>query len=346
MNSDREKSAQFNPGLLRRAFSAGKTLLQAVYLHSGYVGLRDLVLSRTGRARAVVLYYHRIGGRDLLTKPVAEFRRDLLYLKRRYECVTLSELCRRLRSGAPLKRRMVVVTFDDGYRDNYTAAMPVLSEVGVPATFFVSTGFIGTTREFPHDEEIVCESEIQDHERHSFQKLTWDDLRAMEEHGFEIGSHTVNHTNLGIADQQTVERELTESLEILNRELGERPRAFAFPWGNPENIPAAAFESVADAGYYTSVSAYGGFNTRGSNPLHIQRIDAGNGRMNWLSLRARIAGFDPDYLALKLNGKAAAVGKSVVGLNGGGDSQVVTSGASEMNKKRAAAAEKVSSTVA
>jgi peptidoglycan/xylan/chitin deacetylase (PgdA/CDA1 family) len=329
----------------------GKSFLQAVYLHCGYLELRQFVLGRFGRAHAVVLYYHRIGGRDLLTKPAEEFRRDLTYLSRKYECITLSELYRRLRENVPFRRRTAVVTFDDGYRDNYTAAVPVLQEVGVPATFFVSTGFIGTEREFPHDEEIRCESGTPDAEPHGFQKLTWDDLRAMEKAGFEIGSHTVNHANLGVANQQTIERELKESLSMLNRELGERPRAFAFPWGKPENIPAAAFESVAEAGYYTAVSAYGGFNARGSNPMHIQRIDAGNGRMTWLAMRARLAGFDPDYLALRLKGKAAAVGKSAPdSITGNAPQQPGTAGprnvTSELNKKRAAAGEKVSSTVA
>lgn len=326
-----------------------------MYLHCGYVGSRDLLLSKLGRSRAVVLYYHRIGERDLLTKPVEEFRRDLIYLKRKYECITLNELCERLRQGTPLKRRTAVVTFDDGYRDNYTVAMPVLQEVGIPATFFVSTGFIGTGREFPHDEEIKSESETPSAERQSFLKLTWDDLRAMERAGFEIGSHTVNHTDLGVADAETIARELKESLMILNRELGTRPRAFAFPWGNPENIPAAAFKSVADAGYYTSVSAYGGSNTRGSNPLHIQRIDAGNGRMSWLALRARIAGFDPNYLALKLNGKATAVVEASFESMSGNEEHSTTNaarssnssgGASESNKTHAATGEKVSSTAA
>jgi peptidoglycan/xylan/chitin deacetylase (PgdA/CDA1 family) len=351
VHSDIENLVQHNPGLPRRVFSVGKTLFQALYLHCGYVGLRDLLLARLGRARAVVLYYHRIGGRDLLTKPVEEFRRDLIYLSRKYECITLSELCRRLREGKPLKRRMAVVTFDDGYRDNYTVAMPILQEIGIRATFFVSTGFIGTAREFPHDEEIAGESDMLDTERQSFLKLTWDDLRAMEKAGFEIGSHTVNHTDLGVADKQTIERELKESLDILNRELRMRPRAFAFPWGNPENIPAFSFAGVADAGYYTSVSAYGGSNTRGSNPLHIQRIDAGNGRMSWLALRARIAGFDPDYLALKLNGKASAVGYASAESMRGDNQQTAAavggtiSGSSELNKKHTAAVEKVSSIV-
>src|SRR4051812_18860918 len=74
-----------------------KTVLFALYFYSGYVQLRDFLLGRLGRSRVVVLYYHRIGGRDPMSKPVNEFRRDLEYLRRKYECITLSELYRRLK---------------------------------------------------------------------------------------------------------------------------------------------------------------------------------------------------------------------------------------------------------
>jgi len=251
----------------------------------------------------VVLCYHRIGGCDVLTKPTEEFRHDLEYLKQHYECITLFDLCERLRQNIPLKRRVAVVTFDDGYRDNYTEAVPVLQSLGVPATFFVSTGFMSTERVFPHDLELA--------ERNGaapasvagrFPKLTWDDLRAMQEAGFEIGSHTVEHTSLGQSDEATVKRELQDSLATLKQELGERPRAFAFPFGKPRDISRQALQVVQQAGYYAALFAYGGMNTRGSTPFGIQRMDAGNGLLGSLAWRARVAGLDPDYLRLKAKG--------------------------------------------
>jgi peptidoglycan/xylan/chitin deacetylase (PgdA/CDA1 family) len=227
-----------------------------------------------------------------MTKSADEFRRDLAYLRRHYECISLRELCERLRAGVPFRRRAAVITFDDGYRDNYTAAAPALREAGLTATFFVSTGYIGTERIFPHDQARATSS---DHP-----KLTWDDLRMMEAAGFEIGSHTVEHADLGRADEAAIERELCESLATLNRELGERPRAFAFPWGKPENITAQAATAIQNAGYYAALSAYGGANTCGASPFDLRRCDAGNGALNWLALRARLAGLDPDHLRLRL----------------------------------------------
>lgn len=276
-----------------------KNAVFAFYLYCGYVQLRDLALSLLGRSRAVVLYYHRIGPRDVLTKPPDEFRRDLEYLKENYDCISFSELCERLRSGARPRRRSVVITFDDGYRDNFTAAVPALKEAGVTATFFVATGFIDTSREFPHDAREEASSEET-----RFPKLTWDDLRAMEAEGFEIGSHTVNHANLGrTEDLETVEREVIDSLSALNHHLGSRARCFSFPWGKPSDISERAVGAVKRAGYYAAASAYGGANGPGSDLFNIRRLDVGNGALGGLALRARVAGLDPDYIRLKLKNR-------------------------------------------
>lgn len=282
--------------LLARLTNLAKEALFFIYLYSGYVQLRDLTLSLLGRSRAVVLYYHRVGGFDVLTKPEEDFRRDLEYLKKSYECIGLFELCERLSKRTPLRRRSVVITFDDGYRDNFTLAVPALESAGLTATFFVATGFIGTDRAFPHD---LSEDESAAAPHHP--KLTWDDLRSMQAAGFELGSHTVNHTNLGRADEQTIEHEVFDSLVMLNRELGTRPRPFSFPWGKPEDMSDKAAESIRLAGYYAAASAYGGANSRGADLFNIRRVDVGNGRLSRLALRARVAGLDPDYFRLKLN---------------------------------------------
>ena len=277
-----------------------KKTVFALYLYCGYVQLRDAMLALTGRSRTVVLYYHRVGERDVLTKPTDEFRRDLEYLKKNYDCISFSELCERLKSGVRATRRSVVITFDDGYRDNFTAAVPALREAGVTATFFVATGFIDTSREFPHDAKGGREESSQEAR---FPKLTWGDLRAMEAEGFEIGSHTVNHANLGKAAGEVIAREVTESLAALNSHLGSRPRCFSFPWGKPSDISDQAVEAVKRAGYYAAASAYGGANGRGSDLFNIRRMDVGNGFLDGLALRARVAGLDPDYFRLKFRNR-------------------------------------------
>jgi peptidoglycan/xylan/chitin deacetylase (PgdA/CDA1 family) len=271
-----------------------------IYLYCGYVQLRDFLRACLGRSRAVVLYYHRIGKGDVLTRTPKQFGEDLHYLKKHYECIGLGELCQRIKNQQPFRHRALVITFDDGYRDNFTDAAPLLKKAGIPATFFVSTAYMGTERDFPHDLRDQ-ETIVQDFIR--FPKLTWSDLSAMEADGFEIGSHTINHTNMGSADRETIEAEIVGSLIKLNQELGKKPRAFSFPWGKPEDISDVAIEVVKRAGYYTAVSAYGGANGRSANLFNIRRVDVGNGQMSKLGMRARVAGFDPDFYRLKLKNR-------------------------------------------
>jgi peptidoglycan/xylan/chitin deacetylase (PgdA/CDA1 family) len=283
--------------LSSRLFTVVKETIFFIYLYCGYVQLRDLLLALLGRSRAVVLYYHRVGGRDVWTKPSEEFRRELAYLKSRYECIGFHQLCERIRADQPMRKRAVVITFDDGYRDNFTEAVPALKDAGITATFFVATGFIETEREFLHDLRALERGDIR---ALNFPKLTWDDLRLMEADGFEIGSHTINHTNMGSADKATIEYEVEASLAALNRELGEKPRAFSFPWGKPQDLSGYAINVAKRANYYSAVTAYGGANRRGANLFNLRRVDVGNGELSKLALRARVAGFDPDFYRLKL----------------------------------------------
>src|SRR5262245_25670672 len=273
-----------------------KTLVYFVYLYSGYIALRDLVLSLLGRSRAVVVYYHRVGGRGVLSKPLDQFRADLDYLRKHYECITLAALSRRLKEGGPLRRRVAALTFDDGYRDNYVTAVPALEDAGLTATFFVATGYVGTRREFPHDHRCDAAGTTPD----IFPKLEWDDLREMERNGFEIGSHTVNHTNLGNVEASGLHFEIESSLNMLDAQLEQKPRPFSFPWGKPGDICDQALQIIRDAGYYAACSAHGGANTRNGDPFHITRIDVGNRHLSQWETRARIAGLDLAHLRLRM----------------------------------------------
>jgi peptidoglycan/xylan/chitin deacetylase (PgdA/CDA1 family) len=273
--------------------SLAKRVAFFAYLYSGYPRLRDLILSWLGLAPMVVLCYHRIGGCGSMSKTPDQFRRDLAYLRQHYDCITLRELCTRLQNNESCPRRTAVVTFDDGYRDNFTAALPLLKAAKVPATFFVNPGFVGRDRMFPHDNLSRAEAFWRYGPEADYRKMSWDELREAQSAGFEIGSHTVNHVDLGKVDAEVVRREVSDSLAILNDELGQQSRSFAFPWGRQENCPPYAVTLVREAGYYGAVRCMDRTNSRRTDPFRVCRIDAGNGHVGALELRARLAGFNP-----------------------------------------------------
>ncbi len=281
-------------GIGRRLRQAIKQVAWFCYLHCGWIQLRELVLKLLGRSRIVIIYYHRIGWVDVLSKPTSALRADLQYLARHYDCMTLSALCELLASGKKIRRKVAVVTFDDGYRDNYLAAFPELKRAGIPATFFVATGFIGTERVFPHDARAAASHVTA---REDWPKMTWDELREMQQAGMEIGSHTVDHVNMGKADEMTVRQQAIESLAALNRELGERPRCFCYPWGKREDTSEVSRHVLREAGYVAAVTTQPGTVRRDDDLFALRRVDLGNGNMTCLASRAAIEGFGCGWLA-------------------------------------------------
>ncbi len=293
------------------AMGVKKALKQCIfflYLHSGLLQVRNVWQRVRGQSRMVILYYHRVGPCDVLSQPVVRFRADMEYLARHYECLTLRELTRRVQAGQRPKRPVAVVTFDDGYRDNFTNAFAELKAVGVPGTFFVTTGFIGTDRPFPHDQRAVAAGRA---ERADWPKMTWDDLRQMQAAGMEIGSHTVNHADMGSADAAIVEGEIRQSLAVLRRELGGGDRAFCYPWGGRKNVTSAAAQAIRDAGYYAAVTTRPGVVPDTADLLDLPRVDAGNGNMTRLATLAHIEGFGAGWMARHLRPSSGESRKSI-----------------------------------
>jgi hypothetical protein len=121
---------------------------KSVLYHSGALALLRML---AGRPRAVILRYHSVSEAHdrtelyldhSLTVSSQVFERQMRFVTRHYTAVPLAELVDRLRQGQALPKKAVAVTFDDGYRDNYTRAFPILRRYHVPATFYLTTGCI------------------------------------------------------------------------------------------------------------------------------------------------------------------------------------------------------------
>lgn len=195
-----------------------------------------------------VLLYHRVGSdKDDLTVSVAHFRRDMEFLQREgYHSLTLEQVQRHLQDRSlPLPERPVLITFDDGYLDNYTNAFPILDRCGLTASFFIIAGM------------------LQEDER-----MTAAQIREMQRAGMHFGSHTMTHRPLGELERTDAAEELRQSREELEQLLGREVRFIAYPCGsyNDETL-----ELAKQAGYC------GGFSTRSgvttfADELAIRRI--------------------------------------------------------------------------
>ncbi|GAB4140289.1 MAG: hypothetical protein Tsb009_09560 [Planctomycetaceae bacterium] len=132
-------------------------------------------------------------------------------------------------AGRPIPPRTFVVTFDDGYANNFLQATPILKKLGVPATVFLATAYLDSRTPFPFDDWSAAGSSNVPED--SWRPLTTDECRAMSADGLiEIGAHTHSH-----GDFRNRPDELRNDLEICKRELASRfgieSPTFAFPYG-------------------------------------------------------------------------------------------------------------------
>lgn len=190
-----------------------------------------------------ILTYHHIcdvppGQSDHkgLFVPEEAFRAQMLWLRDRgYAALTLDELAQGLAGVKALPRRWVCVTFDDGFRNNFTAGLPVLQEAGFPATVFLITDRVARRE---------VRGQWDDY-------LTKDDVAQMREAGIEFGSHTHTHPRLTRLESDEVRQELETSRDILRSEFHIEPRWFCYPYGNFSRRIA---DLVKEAGYQGALS--------------------------------------------------------------------------------------------
>lgn len=194
----------------------------------------------------LILAYHSISDRraDGLAVRVADFDHQLAWLRRHgYHSMTLADyVAERPEKG----RRIVIVTFDDGYADNCTNALPVLRKHGFVATAFVVSDFVDTDRVFGWDLPKV--EAAGDPE--PYRTLTWDQVFEMAESGVEIGSHSCTHPELTGVSAEQCRDEVTRSRRDLAKRLDRDVVSFCYPRGK---LDADVVRAVEQAGYQAAV---------------------------------------------------------------------------------------------
>lgn len=214
-------------------------------------------LPASGGIRIPILMYHSISDEPesghpyfwLNTSP-ARFAEQMRYLKEHdYTVISLSEAVERLQP-APTRqrasadrlasgpgygsakaprlpespnrtsppRRFAVITFDDGYADFRTCAWPVLQKYGFGATVFLPTGYISDRGRTFKGKNCMC----------------WSEIRELVASGISFGTHTVTHAKLRDLGWDQVEREIRESTNALEVNLGARAKGFSYPYAFPE----------------------------------------------------------------------------------------------------------------
>ncbi len=264
-------------------FSASLALL-GLYYYADYPwrAWRNARRYARGQAPAIVLFYHRVADdrANDWTCSNAMFARKIDWLERRFDMVSLAEAQRRIRAGHN-ERPCVTITFDDGYADNCTFALPLLIRKQIPCTYFVSSQNILEGWPFAHDAAQM----------RPLKPNTPQQIRELADAGIDIGAHTRTHADLGQPlGADALYEEIVVARDELERIAGKRVAYFAFPYGQVGNLSPAAFSLAREHGYDGVCSAYGGFNFPGDDPFHLQRIHVDDDMIrlkNWVTLDPR-----------------------------------------------------------
>lgn len=192
---------------------------------------------------AIILTYHRVAKIDndpyqLAVSP-ENFFEQLKYLKQNYQIISLEQLVTEIKNKT-LKRKMLVITFDDGYADNFYDALPILEKLNIAATIFVSSNNLDG-QSFYWDK-----NNFNDYNR----PLTIEELKKLSNSNLiSIGGHTLSHQHIPNLDKDQKAREIIEDKNKLKAICEKEITLFSFPFGE---FDQESLKVVKKAGYHCS----------------------------------------------------------------------------------------------
>lgn len=280
----------------------------------------------------IIFNYHRLKSQnrsmifdDKVFGPDAErFRHEMSWIKKETQILSEDELIDIIYNKKEMKGIYSMVTFDDGYIDNFEIAFPVLKEFGIPATFFIPTWHLSERKlgwwdivayliknsnkkefvfrektfhlnkkrvvidyltsklknmeptrveDFLNDLSLALEVELPTLELQSRELMTWDHLRKMKKEKMSIGSHTHEHIILSRQSLPDLKNQLQKSIEILEREMGEKINSISYPVGEYEHFDYETKRISKELGFKIGFSYRTGINQLDSiDPFDVKRI--------------------------------------------------------------------------
>jgi peptidoglycan/xylan/chitin deacetylase (PgdA/CDA1 family) len=224
-----------------------------------------ITLGLAEKKKIPILMYHSISNHanpkfKQFTVSPKLFAEHMAYLhQHRYTSMTVTQfLAARSQNGAKLPERPVVLTFDDGFADFYTEALPMLRRYGFAATLYVATGFMnGMSRWLQHEGEA------------NRPMLTWDQLREISANGIECGGHSHSHPQLDTLSPAQAYREIAQSKRLLEDHLAQNISSFAYPFGY--HTPSIR-RQVQEAGYTSACAVKHAMSSDMTDPFSLARL--------------------------------------------------------------------------
>ena len=223
------------------------------------------------KKKIAILSYHKFGippGDWYTWNYVSEenFAKQLDFIyKHNLEVLSAEKFTRSLNDPAILPERSLLITFDDGYRNNLTVALPHLKNYNYPAVLFVPVNFVGGYNAFDADILYEPKEEI----------CSWEELKELEYSGISIQSHGISHPHFSKISHHEMKHEVGDS-KILEANLHKEVELFAFPFGDSGKDKDVTKAILKKCGYSAAFLYHGGvFEVGHHDPFQIPRIPVG-----------------------------------------------------------------------
>ena len=224
-----------------------------------------IVVNHTEEQNIPILMYHSISSRASpgfrpSTLSPETFEEHLSYLDQcHYITITVTQFVQAMVRGEDgLPPRPVVLTFDDGYADFFTSALPALQRHGFTATLYIATAFVGGTSRW-----------LQQMGEGMRTMLTWDQLAEISASGIECGAHSHEHRTLNMLPPSVARDEIVRSKELLEEHLGQQVSSFAYPFGY---YSARVRQIVREAGFDSACAIKGVLSSLHDDPYTLARL--------------------------------------------------------------------------
>jgi len=230
-----------------------KIIKIVVCIITACTGYQRICRNKTNKKGLTILTYHSIsnGIEPDETVTPEEFEKQLQYIKENYKVISLEEVVEHIQTDIKKISGSIVITFDDGYSDNYRYAYPLLKKYNFPATIFLVSDFINSD---------------------SSKYLSPSEIHEMKSNNISFGSHTISHRILTRLRNEEIIREIRDSKDILESQLGQRINSFAYPVGTRVDFNSEIMETVKASKYACACSNVYGINGNTTNIFALKRI--------------------------------------------------------------------------
>ena len=224
------------------------------------------IISKQSKNLSVILNYHSVQPQNTYSTKPQDFSRQMEYLVGEFNIVSLPEFYRIRCDKKELPNKLAMVTFDDGYEDNYKYAFSILNKYGIKATIFVTTGFINGAIDISKDHIAY----------RGLKPLTWEQIVEMKKVGISFGAHTHTHQILAGISLEDAEKEIAKSRNILEEKLREPVQMFAYPFGQRRTFNDSIVRLLRMHDFKLACSTVWGSDNGNTDifALHRIRIDA------------------------------------------------------------------------